>query len=95
VYRDVNHDGRGGKPLSAEDVLRHRTADEFAREDIGYLTKPVAVSEWIETVRDRYGFLRDMTDDEPRWAQCNARHDWEVSQALKALGESYGNDPGD
>jgi len=95
VYRDVNHDGRGDKPLSAEEVLRHRTADEFAREDIGYLTKPVAVSEWIETVRDRYGFLRTMTEDEQRWAQCNVRHDWEVSQALKALGESYGNDSGD
>ncbi|HEY2043336.1 MAG TPA: nucleotidyl transferase AbiEii/AbiGii toxin family protein [Jatrophihabitans sp.] len=89
VYRDVNHDGRGDKPLSAEQVLRPRTAHEFAREDTGYLTKPIAVSEWIETVRDRYGFLRDMTDDEQRWALCNARHDWEVSQAMKALGRRY------
>lgn len=92
VYRDVNHDGRGDKPLSAEQILRDRTADEFAREDIGYLTRPVAVSEWIDTVRERYGFLRDMTNDEQRWAQCNARHDWEVSEALKALGEDQAHD---
>ncbi len=86
VYRDVNHDGRGDKPLTAEQILRQRTPEEFAREDIGYLTKPVAVAEWIDTVRRRYEFLRQMTDDEQRWAQCNARHDWEVAQALEALG---------
>jgi hypothetical protein len=72
VYRDVNRDGRGEKPLTAEQVLRERTAEEFAREDIGYLTKPVAVAEWIDTVRRRYQFLHDMTDDERRWAACNA-----------------------
>jgi hypothetical protein len=94
VYRDVNHDGRGDKPLSAEQVLRNRTADEFSREDIGYLTRPVAVREWIETVRERYGFLRQMSDDEQRWAQCNVRHDWEVSQALAALGREYRNHSG-
>ena len=90
VYRDVNHDGRGDKPLTAEQVLRERRVEEFAREDIGYLTKPVAVAEWIDTVRRRYQFLRDMTDDEQRWAQCNARHDREVTQALDALAVAYG-----
>jgi uncharacterized protein len=94
VYRDVNHDRRGDKPLSAEQVLRDRSADEFVREDIGYLTRPVAVSEWIRAVRDRYGFLRDMTDDEQRWAQRNARHDREVTEALEALSQEYGSDSG-
>jgi hypothetical protein len=28
-----------------------------------------------------------MTDDEKRWAQCNPRHDREVIQALRALGQ--------
>jgi predicted nucleotidyltransferase component of viral defense system len=90
VYRDVNHDGRGEKPLTPEQVLRERAAEQFAREDIGYLTKPVAVAEWIDTVRRRYQFLRDMIDDERRWAQCNARHDREVTQALEALDRDYG-----
>jgi hypothetical protein len=89
VYRDVNHDGRGDKPLTVEQVLRERKVEEFAREDIGYLTKPVAVAEWIDTVR-RYQFLRDMTEDEQRWAQCNARHDREVTHALEALAAAYG-----
>ena len=43
-----------------------------------------------DTVRRRYQFLRDMTDDERRWAQCNARHDREVTQALESLGVTYG-----
>jgi hypothetical protein len=90
VYRDVNRDGRGEKPLTAEQVLRERTAEEFAREDIGYLTKPVAVAEWIDTVRRRYQFLHDMTDDERRWAACNARHDREITQAFEALAREYG-----
>jgi predicted nucleotidyltransferase component of viral defense system len=90
VYRDVIHDRRGDKPLTAEQVLRERTVEEFAREDIGYLTKPVAVAEWIDTIRRRYQFLRDMTEDEQRWAQCNARHDREVTQALEHLGHEYG-----
>jgi uncharacterized protein len=85
VYRDVIHDGRGDKPLTAEQVLRPRAVEDFAREDIGYLTKPVAIAEWIATVRERYAFLACMTDDEHRWADCNAREDWEVSQALMAL----------
>jgi predicted nucleotidyltransferase component of viral defense system len=89
VYQDVNHDGRGEKPLTAEQVLRERKVEEFAREDIGYLTKPVAVAEWIDTVRRRYQFLHNMTEDEQRWAQCNARHDREVTQALEALGSEY------
>jgi predicted nucleotidyltransferase component of viral defense system len=92
VYRDVNHDGRGDKPLSPEQVLRERSAEEFAREDIGYLTKPVAIAEWISTVRNGYAFLRDMSDDEQRWAQCNARHDWEVTQALETLSRDNPND---
>jgi predicted nucleotidyltransferase component of viral defense system len=90
VYRDVNYDGRGEKPLTVEQVLRERKVEEFAREDVGYLTKPVAMAEWIDTVRRRYQFLRDMAEDEQRWALCNARHDGEVTQALEALGRDYG-----
>jgi predicted nucleotidyltransferase component of viral defense system len=89
VYRDVNHDCRGDKPLTAEQVLCERTVEEFAREDIGYLTKPVAIAERIDTVRLRYRFLRDMTGDEQRWAQCNRGHDREVTQALEALRRDY------
>jgi hypothetical protein len=47
------------------------------------------VAEWIDTVRRRYQFLHDMTEDEQRWAQCNARHDREVIQALEVVCHDY------
>jgi hypothetical protein len=57
---------------SAEQVLRPGEVEDFAREDIGYLTKPVAIAEWIATVQEVYAFLADMTDDEYRWADLKA-----------------------
>ncbi|WP_019874482.1 nucleotidyl transferase AbiEii/AbiGii toxin family protein [Sporichthya polymorpha] len=85
VYRDVIVDGRGTPPIAAADVLRPRTRTDFRTEDIGYLTTPVRIDEWIATVRTRYAFLADLDADEQRWAACNARHLHEVTAALAAL----------
>jgi predicted nucleotidyltransferase component of viral defense system len=85
VYRDVVVDGRGTPPIAAVDVVRPRSGTEFRTEDIGYLTTPVRLDEWIATVRTRYAFLADLDADEQRWAACNARHLHEVTTALAAL----------
>lgn len=83
VYRDITVDGRGVKPIDPSDVLNAWNADVFRPEDIGYLTKPVRLDEWLTTVRTRYAFLADLDADERRWAEVNARHLHEVTAALE------------
>jgi len=85
VYRDVVADGRGKKPVDPHEVLRARVASEFRQEDIGYLTKPVQLNEWIATVCSRYTFVADLDADEQRWAQCNERDHYEVDTALASF----------
>jgi predicted nucleotidyltransferase component of viral defense system len=82
VFCDVVHDGRGSKPLHPDDVLNSRKPSEFARENIGYLTRPVELEKWIMTVRDRYAFLSDLQPDEATWCDCNPRHIRDVDAAL-------------
>lgn len=82
VYRDIVVDGRGTKPIDPADILNAWTATEFHPEDIGYLTRPVRVDEWLAAVRTRYAFLTNLTADERRWAEGNARYLNEVTAAL-------------
>lgn len=86
VYRDINSDGRGTAPIRPEDVLAAWSVADFAPEDIGYLTKPVKLGEWISRVKSRYGFLDALTSDEVKWCGVNARHAYEVEQALLTIG---------
>jgi len=86
VYRDIVVDGRGGKPIDPADVLGHRVQGSFRSEDIGYLTKPVRIDEWIATVRSRYAFLADLDPSERRWAECNERDLYEVETELAVIG---------
>jgi len=85
AYRDVVVDGRGNKPVDPDEVLRPRDPSEFQREDIGYLTKPVRLKEWIAVVRQRYGFISRLDADERHWAQCNERDLYQVQTALASL----------
>ncbi|GAC1381634.1 MAG: nucleotidyl transferase AbiEii/AbiGii toxin family protein [Marmoricola sp.] len=85
VYRDITVDGRGTKPIDPHDVLAPRTAHDFSPEDIGYLTKPVRIADWIATVRSRYEFLTDLESDERRWVECNERDHYDVDQALSGF----------
>ena len=85
VYRDIVVDDRGDKPFSPNDVLRPRTASEFREEDIGYLTKPVRIDDWIGVVRSRYAFLTELNADERRWLDCNERHRYEVDKELASF----------
>ncbi|GJO06759.1 hypothetical protein NJB18091_48410 [Mycobacterium marinum] len=85
VYRDVVVDGRGTKPVDPDEVLGPRDEREFRREDIGYLTKPVRIKEWIANIRSRYGFLAHLDADEQRWAQCNERDIHAVETALASF----------
>jgi len=85
VYRDVVVDGRGTKPVDPQEILRPRDEREFRQEDIGYLTKPVRLKDWIATIRSRYAFLTHLDADEQRWAQCNERDLHEVETALASF----------
>jgi hypothetical protein len=62
--------------------LREHFADEFVKEDIGYLVSNVDIPNWIATVRKRYVFLEALDDDERQWARCNPRNRYSVTQAL-------------
>lgn len=86
VWSDVVDDGLGDRPFDPEDVLRRRSADEFRPEAIGYLTTPVDVPRWIEVVRERFGFLRDLDESEMRFARCSKADEWEVRQAIEQFG---------
>lgn len=83
-YRDIVVDGRGTKPIDPARIVRLRAAEEFRQEDIGYLTKPVRLDEWIATVRVRYAFVGKLDADEIRWAACNQRDRHEVETQLAA-----------
>lgn len=88
VWTDVIDDGLGDKPFDPEEILRGRSADEFKPEAIGYLTARVDVAQWIQAVRVRFVFLRDMDQEEQRWARCSRGDEWEVRRAIAALGQS-------
>lgn len=86
VWTDVIDDGLGCKPFDPDEILRERSADEFQPEAIGYLTTPVDVPAWITAVRERFGFLRGLDEQELRWSRCSRGEEWEVRQAIAALG---------
>lgn len=86
VWGDVIDDGRGGRPLSANDALRPRSQEDFAPESIGKLTRPVDLAAWEARVRERFGFLADLDPDERRWAACDPRHRAEIEAAVREGG---------
>ncbi len=86
VWTDVIDDVLGERPFDPAEVLRERSADEFKPESIGYLTMPVDMTGWIAVVRERFAFLVELTDEELRWAHCSKGDEWEVRQAIVALG---------
>ena len=85
TYRDIVNDGRGSKPIDPEQVLHTRQPGDFRREDIGYLTGKVDIATWMTVVQRRYGFLRDLDEDEQRWCLCNPRDSYEVDQVLASM----------
>jgi predicted nucleotidyltransferase component of viral defense system len=91
TFRDIVADGRGAKPVDPARILRPRSADEFRQEDIGYLTKPVRMDEWIATIRGRYAFVAELDVDERRWVACNERDHQEVDRALASYGSRSEN----
>lgn len=88
VWCDVIDDALGERPFDPEDVLHARAAEEFEPEAIGYLTTPVDVSGWIETVRGRFEFLRDLDESELRFARCSLADEWEVRQLIEGFGQA-------
>lgn len=88
VWHDVNDDDRGSGPLTAQDVLQPRRVQDFVPDSIGKLTQPVDLEGWERRVRERFGFLADLDDDERRWAACGLRDRYEVETMVAAGGFS-------
>ena len=86
VWCDVVDDGLGSRPFDPQDIVRLRRETEFQPEAIGYLTTPVDIPAWVAVVRRRFKFLVDLDDFEQRVAQCNRADEWDVRQAIAALG---------
>lgn len=84
VYCDVVEDGRGNKPLLAEDLLQKRDVRDFPAASIGVLAQPAEVAGWEAKVRTRFAFLAAMDQDEQRFALLNARDLDEVRALLSA-----------
>lgn len=82
VFCDVIEDGRGNKPLSADDVLTKRDVKDFPAASIGVLTQAPDIAGWEAKVRARFAFLSRLDADEQRWAQCNGREHDEVLEVL-------------
>lgn len=88
-YRDIVVDGRGEPPIDPGALLEAWHPSQFHPEDIGYLTKPVRVDEWLRVVRSRFAFLGDLDSQDQRLATANARHLNEVTQALDSIGREH------
>lgn len=86
VYGDVVEDGRGDKPLVADEMSRPRNLRAFDAGDIGALTQPIDIPAWEAKLRKRFAFLSAMDDDEKRFARCNARELTEVQTLLQSGG---------
>lgn len=86
VYRDIVIEGRGTNPIDPDAVLKIKDVKDFRAEDIGYLTRPVRIAEWLATVQARYAFLAGMDDHELQWAECNERDRYQVEQELADIG---------
>jgi predicted nucleotidyltransferase component of viral defense system len=88
VWADVVDDRRGNGPLDPYDVLVARSERDFAPDSIGALTRPVELEVWERRVRERFGFLADLDQDEQRWTACDPRHRDEINAALSTQGFS-------
>lgn len=88
VWQDVNDDERGDRPLTPEQVLAPRRPQDFAPDSIGKLTQPVDLPRWERRVRERFGFLAELDEDELRWATCDPRLRAEIEAAVAAKGFS-------
>ncbi|MBI2704944.1 MAG: nucleotidyl transferase AbiEii/AbiGii toxin family protein [Actinobacteria bacterium] len=86
-YLDIVDDGLGDRPIDPATLLRHRPANEFDEEAIGYLTTPIDIPAWETRVRTRYTFVANLTDDEQRWSEANRGDEWAVRQAADELRE--------
>ncbi len=86
VFIDVVVDGLGDGPFDpAADILRPRRTSDFREEDIGLLTGEVDIPSRIESVRTRFKFLLNASEEEGRWAQCNPRDTADVHRAIASL----------
>ncbi len=90
IFVDVTEDGLGSGPFEpTEDILRPRKASDFLPEDIGILSGEVNISLWLQRVRSRFDFLRNRTNDQERWSQCNPKDAYNVRRAIESFRSTW------
>ncbi len=85
VWVDVVEEGLGERPFDPEQVLKVRHPGEFEREAIGFLTAPVDISDWLDRVRTRFVFLRELDDEEQLISRCSRGESWLVHSRIAGL----------
>lgn len=85
VWHDVVDDGLGSGPFDPAGIVADLDIDRLPAEDIGLLTQPVEPRRWLDTVRDRYGFVADLDSTERQVARCNPGNRWQATQLTEAL----------
>lgn len=85
TYVDVVDERLGSGPFDPEQDVFGRREDDFPAEDIGLLSGAPDIAGWLRIVRERFAFLQDPTAEEQRWAACDPRDAYEVSQVIAGL----------
>ena len=86
VFIDVVEDNIGTRPFDPQqDILRQRKASEFLAEDIGLLTTKVDIPGWLQTIRTRFDFLSQPTEEEKKLTACNPGDAYSVRQVIAEL----------
>lgn len=85
VWHDVVDDGLGTRPFDPTNIVADIDTRHLPSEDIGLLTQPVNVVEWLSHVRARYAFVTQLDPVERRVAHCDPGDRTEVSQLVAAF----------
>jgi predicted nucleotidyltransferase component of viral defense system len=87
VWQDVVLERLGGGQFDPRVIVMERQVGAFPEEAIGYLTRPIDRSAWIDTVRSRYAFMTDLNEEERRISRCSLGERYLVETEIKRLSE--------
>ncbi len=86
VWADVVDDGRGSGPLDPHDCSCPAASETSLPTPSVPSPDPWTWRHGNAPVRDRFGFLADLDQDERRWTACDPRHRDEIQVALSNQG---------
>jgi uncharacterized protein len=64
IWWDITQEGLGARPFDPEYLLRERNGRDFQRQEIGLLAGPVDIPRWQSTFCQRFGFMRELDNEE-------------------------------